>query len=98
MVERELRERDAVSFMEVVRMVKESSFSDTAIQFFFICILHISYDVKIKSCYHPSRAVSERKRVEARPVKSERDFHSDVFSVECVFVCLFEYTNKAKVP
>ena len=86
MVERELRERDAVSFMEVVRMVKESSFSDTAIQFFFICILHISYDVKIKSCYHPSRAVSERKRVEARPVKSERDFHSDVFSVECVIV------------
>ena len=34
--------------MEVVRMVKESSFSDTAIQFFFICILHISYAMKIQ--------------------------------------------------
>lgn len=47
MVERELRERDAVSFMEVVRMVKESAFSDTAIQFFFICILHISCEMEI---------------------------------------------------
>lgn len=42
-MERELREHDAVSFMDVVRMVKESAFSDTAIQFFFICILHISF-------------------------------------------------------
>ncbi len=59
-MEPSLAKGESVSLVSVIQEVRGHGYSDTAVQFFFICVLHISFrSVAVR----PSRQLANEKRL-----------------------------------
>lgn len=79
-MEPSLTKGESLSFLNVIQEVRGCGYSDIAVQFFFICILHISFHVVLRE---PLPLLGKRKATPASKGRKQSDYFFQV-------VCLLE--------